>query len=176
MKFFNFLKKIDNTVKKNKKKNNSTTRCDVGFKYKDNFLKLNQMSFKCGNSVKGRLYLGVILKKINFFFLTNKLLLNTTYGDIRWLFDIYFYKKLNFIDVFLLLLPLIKPPFVVHTLSVPKKLKKKTKQKYLIKILYKNDKKRENSAIKQLYYNSNNFKDNKFMIRLYKSILMTTLE
>jgi hypothetical protein len=71
---------------------------------------------------------------------------------------------------------LIKPPFVVKSILIPKKLRKKTKQKYLIKIVYKNEAKRLKNSYKQLYYYSNKFVDSKFQIRLYKSIMFSFLD
>jgi hypothetical protein len=71
---------------------------------------------------------------------------------------------------------LIKPPFVVKSILIPKKLRKKTKQKYLIKIVYKNEAKRLKNSYKQLHYYSNKFVDSKFQIRLYKSIMFSFLD
>ena len=71
---------------------------------------------------------------------------------------------------------LIKPPFVVKSILVPKKLRKKTKQKYLVKIVYKNENKRLKNSYKQLYYYSNKFNDGKFETRLYKSIMFSFLD
>jgi hypothetical protein len=71
---------------------------------------------------------------------------------------------------------LIKPPFVIKSVAIPKKLRKKTKQKYVIKIVYKNENKRLKSSFKQLYYYSNQFPDNRFDVRLYKSLLFSFLD
>jgi division protein CdvB (Snf7/Vps24/ESCRT-III family) len=71
---------------------------------------------------------------------------------------------------------LIKPPFVIKSVIVPKKLRKKTKKKYLIKIVYKNENKRLKNAYKQLYYYSNKFTDSKVNIRLYKAFMFSFLE
>jgi len=85
-------------------------------------------------------------------------------------------KKLSYIFIFDVITNLIKPPFVVKSLAIPKKLKKKTKQKYLIKIVYKNENKRLKSSYKQLYYYSNKFPDCSFKIRLYKSLVYSFLD
>jgi hypothetical protein len=71
---------------------------------------------------------------------------------------------------------LIKPPFVVKSVTLPKKLKKKTKRKYLIKIVYKNENKRLKSAYKQLYYYSNKFNDSNINVRLYKAFMFSFLD
>lgn len=87
-----------------------------------------------------------------------------------------FENKHNVIYLFNIILNLIKPPFVVKSTLIPKKLRKKTKQKYLIKIVYKNDNKRLNSSYKQLYYYSNKFTDSSYKIRLYKSLMFSFLD
>jgi hypothetical protein len=68
---------------------------------------------------------------------------------------------------------LIKPPFVLQTTSVPKKLKRKIGLKYLIKIAYKNENDRFAIALKQLISNCMSFDDANFKNRLYKSIMST---
>lgn len=85
-------------------------------------------------------------------------------------------KKNNFNYIFEITANLIKPPFVVKSILIPKKLRKKTKQKYLIKIVYKNEDKRLKNSYKQLYYYSNKFPDGKFKTRLYKSIVFSFLD
>ena len=75
--------------------------------------------------------------------------------------------------MFNFLIDLIKPPFVVKSISIPKKLRKKLKRKFLVSIVYKNENKRAKSSLKQLYYYSNQFSDSNFKIRLYKSILIS---
>ncbi len=85
-------------------------------------------------------------------------------------------KKLNYLYVFNLVSNLIKPPFVIKSMLIPKKLRKKTKQKYLIKIVYKNENKRLKNSYKQLNYYSNKFTDSKYTVRLYKSLTYSFLE
>lgn len=85
-------------------------------------------------------------------------------------------KKLNYLYIFDIVTNLIKPPFVIKSILIPKKLRKKTKQKFLIKIVYKNENKRLNSSYKQLYYYSNKFSDSQFKVRLYKSLTFSFLE
>jgi hypothetical protein len=85
-------------------------------------------------------------------------------------------KKLNYVYLFDIVSNLIKPPFIVKSVVIPKKLRKKTKQKYLIKIVYKNENKRLKNSYKQLYYYSNKFTDSKFNVRLYKSLVFSFLD
>ncbi len=98
------------------------------------------------------------------------------YPHVKWIVDDLIQKKTNFSYVFNITSNLIKPPFVVKSVLIPKKLRKKTKQKYLIKIVYKNENKRLKNAYKQLYYYSNKFNDSNFDVRLYKSIVFSFLD
>ena len=99
-----------------------------------------------------------------------------SYPNVRWIIEDLLQKKLTFLYIFNVVINLIKPPFVVKSIIIPKKLRKKTKQKYLIKIVYKNDNKRLKSSYKQLYYYSNKFSDSKFNVRLYKSLIFSFLD
>ena len=65
---------------------------------------------------------------------------------------------------------------MVTSLIIPKKLRKKIKKKYLIKIVYKDESKRIRNSYKQLYYYSKKFTDNSFNVRLYKSLIFSFLE
>jgi len=85
-------------------------------------------------------------------------------------------NRLNYSHIFSIVTNLIKPPFVIKSVLIPKKLRKKIKQKYLVKIVYKNDTKRLKSSYKQLYYYSNKFTDSKFQVRLYKSLMFSFLD
>ena len=85
-------------------------------------------------------------------------------------------KNQNYYHIFNTTVNLIKPPFLIKSVSVPKKIKKKIKQKYILKVIYKNDTKRIKNTFKQLHYHSNNFISNTIGVRLYKSILFTFLE
>lgn len=88
----------------------------------------------------------------------------------------FFLKNLNFVEIFQLTTDLIKPPFVIKSVSIPKKLRKKTGIKYVLKIVYRPECKRLNNAFKQLYAYSNSLRDNTFEIRLYKAVLYTFFE
>lgn len=90
--------------------------------------------------------------------------------------DDFLDKGLSCVYIFDIIANLVKPPFVIKSVNIPKKLRKKTKQKYLIKIVYKNENKRLKSSYKQLYYYNNKFNDNGFKLRLYKSLLFTFLD
>lgn len=117
-----------------------------------------------------------IFKNFNFFFNSNVSYLYANYPNVKWILEDMFENKHNVIYLFNIILNLIKPPFVVKSTLIPKKLRKKTKQKYLIKIVYKNDNKRLNSSYKQLYYYSNKFTDSSYKIRLYKSLMFSFLD
>ena len=135
-----------------------------------NFFKQN------GLDVKSRIYLSNVIKNFNFFLYYNSDYIGTNYPNVRWVLEDTLNKKLNYVHVFNLVTNLIKPPFVVKSVLIPKKLRKKVKQKYLIKIVYKNESKRLRSTFKQLYYYSNKFSDNNFQVRLYKAISLSFLE
>lgn len=123
-----------------------------------------------------RLFLGVIAFNINNFVYTKDTFIFENYPSVKGLVDEILVKKHNSLYLFNLVINMIKPPFVIKSITVPKKLKKKTKKKYLIKIIYKNENKRIKSSYKQLYYYSNKFTDSKISVRLYKSILFSFLE
>jgi hypothetical protein len=131
---------------------------------------------KSGESIKHKIILLGIFSKINFFIYKNIQFLYKNYLDSHWIFDNIYDKKLNFQKLFDNLIILLKPPFIIKSLLVSKKLKKKLKIKYTIKIVYKKDDKRVKSSLKQIYYNNNVYNDNKFSVRLYKSMLYSLLD
>jgi len=88
----------------------------------------------------------------------------------------FFLKNLNFLEIFQLTTNLIKPPFIMKSINIPKKLRRKSGIKYLVKIAYRPEHKRLNSAFKQLHAYSNSLRDSTFEARLYKSILYTFFE
>jgi hypothetical protein len=100
----------------------------------------------------------------------------SNYADTGWLLDDAMTKRLSGVFIFESTLSLIKPPFVVKSILVPKKLRKKSKKKYLVKIVYKNNNKRVKSALRQLCHYSNKFSDGNFNVRLYKSVLFSFLD
>lgn len=106
---------------------------------------------------------------------TQKTITNN-YVDTSWLLGDAITKRLSSVFIFESTLSLIKPPFVVKSILVPKKLRKKSKKKYLVKIVYKSNNKRVKSALRQLCHYSNKFNDGNFNVRLYKSILFSFLE
>ena len=125
------------------------------------------------------MYKSILLKiffNVNMFLFFNKKYIYTNYQNTSWVFDNIFEKKINYQVLFDDLVGLLKPPFIIKSLLVSKKLKKKLKIKYTIKIVYKKDDKRIKNSLKQIYYNSNNYLDNKISIRLYKSMLLSVLE
>lgn len=129
-----------------------------------------------GLLLKNRLLVSKIISNINYTLYYNNLFLSENYSHTKWIVDDIIQKKTNFSYLFSITSNLIKPPFVVKSVLIPKKLRKKTKQKYLVKIVYKNENKRLKNAYKQLYYYSNKFNDSNFDARLYKSILFSFLD
>ncbi len=141
-----------------------------------NLAKFSRFLTKDGFFIKSKLVLSNVYKNINFFLYNNSTFIKNNYPNLNWILDDTLDKKLNYVHLFSVVADLIKPPFVIKSVVIPKKLRKKTKQKYLIKIVYKNENKRLKSSYKQLYYYSNKFTDNKFSIRLYKSLIFSFLD
>ena len=131
---------------------------------------------KSGGLVKEKYNLSSLLTNINYLIYTKTSFLYDSYPNIRWIIEDLIQKKLTYLHIFSIVINLIKPPFVIKSIIIPKKLRKKTKQKYLIKIVYKNDNKRLKSSYKQLYYYSNKFSESRFNIRLYKSLMFSFLD
>ena len=92
--------------------------------------------FKKGFLIKNTLKLSKIFKKINMFLYFNKSYLNNNYAGLSWYFDNIYNKNINYINILNSVFNLIKPPFIVKSMSIPKKLKKQIKVKYFIKIVY----------------------------------------
>lgn len=172
MKFF--YKLIDACLqKKSPKKVNKSLRfirsnCEL-----NNFLKFLT---KNGALVKEKNTMALLLENLNYFLYSNTEFIYESYPNVRWVLEDLIQKKLTYIHIFNIVINLIKPPFVVKSILIPKKLRRKTKQKYLIKIVYKNDNKRLKSSYKQLCYFSNKFTDSKFKVRLYKSMMFSFLD
>jgi hypothetical protein len=143
---------------------------------KNNFYYFSKFILTNGSLTKTRLLLSFVLLNFNNFIYTKNNFIFENYTSIKWIVDDILEKKHNSLYVFDLVMNLIKPPFVIKSVIVPKKLRKKTKKKYLIKIVYKNENKRLKNAYKQLYYYSNRFTDSKVNIRLYKAFMFSFLE
>ena len=82
----------------------------------------------------------------------------------------------NFLELIENLINFIKPPFIIKTTSIPKKLKKKAGIKYIVKIVYADEYKKNFIAIKQIINNTSIIVDTSIPYRLYKSITHTLLE
>jgi hypothetical protein len=130
-----------------------------------------------GSLVSKKHTLSTVFTNLNLFMYsaTQKTITNN-YVDTSWLLGDAIIKRLSSVFIFESTLSLIKPPFVVKSILVPKKLRKKSKKKYLVKIVYKSNNKRVKSALRQLCHYSNKFNDGNFNVRLYKSILFSFLE
>ena len=179
MKFFFKSKNIHNNIKPTFFKKNyflikTYNNKQSSFLKKDNF---SNFFLKNGSLTKSRLVLGNLFKNLNnFLYLNKSSILDNNHQQIKSILNNIIEKKQNSLLIFDLITNLIKPPFVVKSVLIPKKLRKKTKQKYLVKIVYKGENKRLKSSYKQLYYYSNKFTDGSFKIRLYKSITMSFLD
>lgn len=175
MKFFFqkkiFFKKVG-VFKKIEKKD----LIQLDFNLLTNFSSFSRFLLKNGSLIKTRLLLSFILSKFNNFIYFNSNYIFTNYNLMGWVVDDILEKRLNSVYTFDLVTSLIKPPFVIKSIIIPKKLRKKTKKKYLIKIVYKNENKRLKNAYKQLFYYSNKFNDGKIGIRLYKAFMFSFLE
>lgn len=143
---------------------------DFSIKYFNKFL------IKNGLLTKSKYVLSYVFKNFNYFFYSNRNFLFTNYPTQRWIIEDMLDKKLNYLYVFNLVSNLIRPPFVIKSTLVPKKIRKKTKQKYIIKIVYCSENKRLKNSYKQLNYYSNKFPDSKYSTRLYKSLAFSFLD
>lgn len=136
----------------------------------------NKFLIQNGHLLKSKYILSKVFKQFNYFFYYNLSFIFSNYPSQKWIIEDMIDKKLNYLYVFNIVSNLIKPPFVIKSMLIPKKLRKKTKQKFLIKIVYKNENKRLKNSYKQLSYYSNKFPDGKFSIRLYKSLTFSFLD
>ena len=131
---------------------------------------------KNGYLLKYKNIFSIVLKNLNFFLYQKNDFFLKQYPNVGWILINSFEKNLNYTHIFNTTINLIKPPFIIKSILVPKKLKKKTKQKYLVKIVYRDENKRMKNSFKQIQYFSKKFDNNKFSVRLYKSLLFTFLE
>lgn len=135
---------------------NFLTKCGLKFKTKNMFFKLAQQADR--------------------FLFENKDYIYQNYKDVVFITQEIFDKDQGFLGLLSNLLVTIRPPFVMKAIAVHKKSKKKSKNKYKLRIIYRDELLRTNNAVKQLQHHTNNYSDNKFILRLYKTILFTFLE
>ena len=161
-------------------KNQTTTKYSITVDYQCTLnyqlKKFTQHIFGTGSLTQNRLLLCTVIQNFNFFILSNYGFIKLHYPHVAGVMDEIVLRKLTFVDIFNTTLNLIKPPFVIKSVLIPKKFRKKTKQKYLVKIVYKNENKRLNNAFKQLHYCSNKFSDSKYGVRLYRALTTTFFE
>ena len=131
---------------------------------------------KSGKGTKSKLNLTILIKNLNYFFFFKNNFIFENYQPVSSLVEDIVFKKLNFNFFFNFLINLLKTPFIVKSIAIPKKLKRKTKKKYTIKIIYSSEVKRVRNTYKQLTYYSNEFLDRGFNVRLYKSLVFSFLE
>lgn len=129
-----------------------------------------------GLLLKEKVNIATIFTNFHYFFINEAEFISRNYPSIKSVLENLIDQKWNYLHLFEIVINLIKPPFIIKSILVPKKLRKKTKQKYIIKIVYKNEQKRIKSSYKQLYSYSNKFGDTNFKIRLYKSLMFSFLD
>jgi len=129
-----------------------------------------------GLLLKEKNTLSIIFRNFNYFLYNESQYIYENYPLVKGALENLLEKNFSCMQIFDIIVNLVKPPFIVKSVLIPKKLRKRTKQKYLIKIVYRNDQKRLKSAYKQLYYYSNKFTDINFKTRLYKSLMFSFLD
>ena len=162
-----FFKKFINTYGKNFKNSINTYN---NIKYFTKFI------VRSGALIKEKKSIIIILKNFNFFLYYNHKYIYNNYPVVKSVVVDLIVKNLNYVDLFNKIIDLIKPPFIVTSLAVPKKLRRKIKKRYLTKIVYKNESKRIKNSYKQLYHYSKKFTDANFKVRLYKSFMFSFLD
>lgn len=136
---------------------------------------LTNFFLKKGLKSKYKKFLSFVAYNFNYFIVNNVNHINSNYQNISSIMSEMFFTKSYYSSAIEPTLRILEPPFVVKMVPVSKKAKKKTKKKFLIKIVYLKSEKRANSAAKQLHYYAETFEDSKFKVRLYKSFLLTFL-
>lgn len=186
MKFFNLKTKIFKIFKNNKYTDKNYYN-DFTEKDEKNIFEKQIFDFKVKNSnfvnfflknglkQKYRFFLSYLVLNFNYFIKNNLDFIKINYPDRLWIVEKMVFKKSYYHFILEQLLLLIEPPFIIKTIPISKKQKKKLKKKYRILITYVKSDKRKNNSFKQLYFYSNSFNDNKLKIRLYKSFLYTFL-
>jgi len=131
---------------------------------------------KDGSLLKYKEVFGCVFNNLNFFLNFKRGFIFQNFKDTYFLLESFFKKKNNYICLFDVIINLIKTPFVVKSITLPKKIRSKTKQRYVLKIMYKNEFKRLRNSYKQLQCSTDSLFESKFSTRLFKVLLYTTLE
>ena len=131
---------------------------------------------KNGQLTKSKLGISIILKKFRLFLDNNGCDIIGTYPIVRWVTSDLLFLKVSPVAMFNAVINLVKPPFVVAVKVVPKKLKRRIKNKFTSKIVYKDEIQRIKSSFKQLQYYSQQFADANFKVRLYKALMFSFLD
>ena len=176
MKFFLTNFKKQNNILKKKKNLLILQSTDTMINQNNNVGVFTNFFVKGGSSLKYKNVFSKVLKNLNFLLYFKYEFIKVNHQNMLWFVDNVVYKKYNYTYVFESTRALIKPPFIIKSILVPKKIKKKTKQKYVVKVVYKNEQKRTKNSLKQLQYYTNTFMDSTFAIRLYKATLFTFLD
>jgi len=150
---------------------------DEDFIYDYKIVANNFINFflKKGLKNKYKKFLSFVVYNFNYFVINNLHYISNNYQNINSLLGEMVFQKSFYSVVIEPMLYMLEPPFFVKIVTASKRVKKKTKKKFLIKIIYLKSDKRLNSSIKQLQHYTETFDDSKFKIRLYKSFLLTFL-
>ena len=148
--------------------------------FSENFKK-NKVNFvnfflKKGLKKKYNYMYTYIIKNFNNFFLKSYKTFSEKNIKMRQLFKEISEKKTIYDIIIEHTLKLIESPFIIKAITTSKKIKKKLKKKFLMKITYLKENKRLQNSFKQLYFYNLAFFENNFKIRLLKSIITTFLE
>lgn len=125
---------------------------------------------------KYKRFLSFVVYNFNYFVVNNLQYISNNYPNISSLLGEMVFQKSFYSVVIEPMLWMLEPPFYVKVIKASKRVKKKTKKEFVIKIVYLKSDKRLNSSIRQLKHYTGTFNDSKFKIRLYKSFLLTFLD
>lgn len=126
--------------------------------------------------MKEKINIKNIVQNANIFIYQNYYYICDTHPAVKWAVLDLIEKKLSAVNIFRTIIDLIKPPFIVKSTRVPKKLRKKTKNLFTTKLAYVSNDKRIKNSYKQLLYYNHHFTGRKFKARLYKAIMFSLLD
>ena len=151
---------------------------DEDFIYDYKIVANNFINFflKKGLKNKYKKFLSFVVYNFNYFVINNLHYISNNYQNINSLLGEMVFQKSFYSVVIEPMLWMLEPPFYVKVIKASKRVKKKTKKEFVIKIVYLKSDKRLNSSIRQLKHYTGTFNDSKFKIRLYKSFLLTFLD
>lgn len=151
---------------------------DEDFIYDYKIVANNFINFFLRKGLKNKYkrFLSFVVYNFNYFVVNNLQYISNNYPNISSLLGEMVFQKSFYSVVIEPMLWMLEPPFYVKVIKASKRVKKKTKKEFVIKIVYLKSDKRLNSSIRQLKHYTGTFGDSKFKIRLYKSFLLTFLD